>query len=78
MDHHNSTKVLFEDQIRIDRIDPFNSFAEPGDSGSLVVSKSDHQAVGLYFAGPQDGKFEYGIANHIGDVLKELEIEILL
>lgn len=77
MDHLDASKVaFFEDQMRIEKAAPYSSFGEGGDSGSLVVNKSNHKAVGLYFAGPESGV--YGVANHIDDVLKELEVEFLL
>jgi len=76
MDHADPSVVaLFEDQIRIQRIPPYPSFGLGGDSGSLVVEKGHQSAVGLYFAGPGDGS--YGVANHIEDVVRELEIELL-
>jgi hypothetical protein len=76
MDHNNPNVVaLFESQMRIERIAPYLAFGLGGDSGSLVVSKDDTLAVGLYFAGPESGT--YGIANYIQDVLNELEILLL-
>jgi len=75
MDHDDPTVVaLFEEQIRI-----VSTATSPiglsGDSGSLVISKAEKKAVGLYFAGPPNG--EYGIANQISDVLQELQVELL-
>lgn len=76
MDHSDPNVVaLFENQLRIERIPPYNSFGEGGDSGSLVVNKARRTAVGLYFAGPWNGS--YGVANPIEDVLRELEFEFL-
>jgi hypothetical protein len=76
MDHENPDIVaLFQDQLRIERVDPFVAFARGGDSGSLVVAKDAPVAVGLYFAGPEGG--EYGIANKIQNVLNELEVQLL-
>jgi hypothetical protein len=76
MDHNNPNIVaLFKDQMRIDRVPPFTSFGLGGDSGSLIVTKPGSKAVGLYFAGPDGG--EYGLANHISDVLAEMQIELL-
>jgi len=76
MDHNNPAVVaLFENQMRIDRSPPHPSIGLGGDSGSLIVSKSEAKAVGLYFAGPDSGV--YGVANHIADVLVELQIELL-
>lgn len=76
MDHDDPSNVaLFEDQMRIERIAPYPAIGLGGDSGSLVVRKEEPVAVGLYFAGPSSGV--YGIANHIQDVLNELEVKLL-
>lgn len=76
MDHNNPSVVgLFQDQIRVETIPPYPAFGLGGDSGSLVVSKAAANAIGLYFAGPPSGG--YGIANHIADVLSEMQIELL-
>lgn len=76
MDHSDPSIVgLFVDQMRIERTSSFSVFGLGGDSGSLVVKKSERKAVGLYFAGPSSGI--YGIADHIADVLSELQIELL-
>lgn len=76
MDHDDpGIAALFENQIRIERIAPYPAIGLGGDSGSLVVRKEEPVAVGLYFAGPQSGV--YGVANHIQDVLHELEVELL-
>lgn len=75
MDHGDPSVVaFFRDQMRITRRDPYPEFALGGDSGSLVLRQDGPVAVGLYFAGPEDGS--YGVANHIDDVLTELEIEL--
>ena len=64
MDHSDPSVVgLFSDQMRIERTSSFSVFGLGGDSGSLVVKKSERKAVGLYFAGPPSGI--YGIANHL-------------
>ncbi|WP_254512691.1 S1 family peptidase [Anatilimnocola floriformis] len=76
MDHNDPSIVAkFEDQIRIVPATPFTSFAEPGDSGSLILKHSNKAAVGLHFAGANDGS--YGLANHMSHVLKELDIALL-
>lgn len=76
MDHNDPDVVaLFEDQLRIERTPPHATIGLGGDSGSLVVARDSAVAVGLYFAGPPSGF--YGIANHIQDVLTELEIQLL-
>lgn len=66
----------FERQLRIERAGTSNVIGLGGDSGSLVVSRDNHAAVGLYFAGPDSGI--YGLANPIGTVLDELEIELIV
>lgn len=50
-----------------------NSFSDAGDSGSLVLDAENAQVVGLLFASGTDRRGNgYGIANPIGDVLREL------
>ncbi|MBI3654256.1 MAG: hypothetical protein HY231_24780 [Acidobacteria bacterium] len=76
MDHNNPAIVaLFKEQMRIERIAPYPAIGLGGDSGSLVVMKSQRKAVGLYFAGPSSGV--YGIANHLENVLTELQIQLV-
>lgn len=76
MDHNNPNVVAkFQNQMRIEVTSPYPAIGLGGDSGSLVVMKTQLKAVGLYFAGPPDGS--YGVANHIDDVLSELEIELV-
>jgi hypothetical protein len=75
MDHNDPNVVaLFESQIRIAKNDPYPDFGLGGDSGSLIVARDQPNAVGLYFAGPDDGS--YGVANHIANVLNELEVQL--
>lgn len=74
MDHDNPNVVaLFENQLRIVS-DGSQPFGLGGDSGSVVVHRTDSKVVGLYFAGPPSGM--YGLANRIENVLSELEIAI--
>lgn len=76
MDHSNPSVVaLFDNQMRIEAIAPYPAIGLGGDSGSLIVTKGGIFAVGLYFAGPASGS--YGVANHIQDVLIELEIQLV-
>jgi hypothetical protein len=68
----------FENQVRIERISPFPAFARRGDSGAVVVESVEATlapAVGLYFAGPDDGS--YGVANPMAAVLEALQITLL-
>lgn len=77
MDHNDPEVVaLFQGQMRIERAGASAVFGLGGDSGSLVVSKTNRRAVGLYFAGPESGV--YGLANHISDVLSQLEVELII
>ena len=76
MDHNDPSIVaLCESQVRIERTPPYLEIGLAGDSGSLVLGNTESEAVGLYFAGPPGGN--YGVANHIADVLSELQIELL-
>ena len=76
MDHNDPSIVArFEDQIRIEPATPFTAFGLPGDSGSVVIGKDSRAAVGLHFAGPDDGS--YGVANHMTAVCEELDIDLL-
>lgn len=49
----------FDEQIEIQGFDEeyihLNSFAEPDDSGSLVIDTETNEAIGLLFAGNGDG-----------------------
>jgi hypothetical protein len=76
MSHEDpNVAALFTNQLRLEVTSPYQAIGLGGDSGSLVVSKKDKKAVGLYFAGPENG--QYGIANPIGKVLELLDIELL-
>lgn len=76
MDHANPNIVArFTNQMRIEAVAPYPAIGLGGDSGSLVVMGNSQKGVGLYFAGPQAG--DYGIANHIEDVLSGLEIALV-
>jgi hypothetical protein len=48
------------------------SFSAAGDSGSLILERPSNQAVALLFAGSPS----HTIANHIGDVLKALNVTL--
>jgi hypothetical protein len=64
----------FVDQVRIRPQTGQFVFAQPGDSGALVLTKPDNLAVGLLFACPDNGSFAY--ANPIDAVLDALEIDL--
>lgn len=55
--------VQFEDQLLIVGSGASAVFATKGDSGALVLGDSDRAALGLYFAGPDDGSL--ALANPI-------------
>lgn len=75
MDHSDPGVIAkFVNQMRIEVTAPHPAFGLGGDSGSLILSADKHEAVGLYFAGPEGGA--YGVANHIDDVLSELKISL--
>jgi hypothetical protein len=52
---------------------PGASFADSGDSGSLVLDAANAQPIGLFFAsGADDSNHGFSVANPIQDVLNEL------
>ena len=53
----------------------FASSAKRGNSGSLLINRENNKAIGLYFA---DDDNNMGLANHIGDVLNALNVEIAI
>jgi hypothetical protein len=63
--------IRFEDQILVAPIGGV-PVCDHGDSGSVVLDM-DNEIVGLLFAGSSNG---YMIANHIGDVLSEMNIRL--
>ncbi len=76
VDHNDPNLVaLFQNQMRIESLAPYSIFASDGDSGSLIVSGTTPEAVGLLCATPPSG--EYAVANHIDDILTELQVELL-
>jgi len=62
----------FSDQIVI--VGDHGSFSDAGDSGSLILERPTGQAVGLLFA----GSASHTIANHLADVLKALDVQLVL
>jgi endonuclease G len=66
----------FKNQIRIEPTKSSERFADFGDSGSMVFTKSNPAAVGLYFAGAPDGS--YGLATPIASVEQALDIKLLV
>jgi len=64
--------LTFEDQILI-RGDA-GPFSGAGDSGSLIVDRTTARATGLLFAGSS----RFTIANHIDDVLEDLDVVFIV
>jgi hypothetical protein len=71
-------EIAFKNQIAIqgmnDDFTAFALFSEPGDSGSLVISQADNQAVGLLFAGSNSG---ISLANPLPELLRNLDVELV-
>ena len=65
--------VTFTDQILIRGLDA-QPFSASGDSGSLILERSSNRAVGLLFAGSSS----HTIANHIDDVLRALNVRLVV
>ncbi|MBV8857677.1 MAG: hypothetical protein JOZ02_12150 [Acidobacteria bacterium] len=65
--------VSFENQIIIEGLNS-NPFSAAGDSGSLILERATNKAVGLLFAGSSS----HTIANHIDDVLKALNVKLVV
>jgi hypothetical protein len=63
--------LVFEDQILIKGAG--GSFSDQGDSGALVVDVASGRATGLLIG----GKPQFAIANHIGDVLRSLNVTLV-
>ena len=72
-------KATFIDQIIISQSPAEEDFSNGGDSGSLIYD-SNNTCIGLLFAGSEGSEDEPAttIANPIGAVLRELDIEFLL
>jgi hypothetical protein len=69
---YSSGIALFLDQIEVVSIK--GPFLKPGDSGSLIVTDSGKEPVGLLFAGNRSGKI--GFANRIDAVLIRFGVTI--
>jgi hypothetical protein len=63
--------LTFSDQIII--VGGAKPFSDSGDSGSLIVEQTSKRAVGLLFAGSD----QFTIANHIEDVLGQLQVSLV-
>lgn len=71
IDYGSSGSATFDNQIIVQSGKPF---LKAGDSGSLVVTSSGLNPVGLVFAGDNSGK--YGVANNINTVLSSLSSQM--
>jgi hypothetical protein len=69
-----SRLTRFVEQLRIRPLPGQFVFAQPGDSGALVLTKPANNAVGLLFACPDNGSFAY--ANPISALLDALDIDL--
>jgi len=49
-------------------------FSEYGDSGAIVVEVDSGRATGLLIG----GSTEYSVANHLDDVLTELDVRLVI
>ena len=70
--------LRFDDQIEIENAPGEDAFAQPGDSGSLVVNQN-MQAVGLLCGGSDQGGIDSQgpyYANHIGTVFDKLQVDL--
>ena len=76
---HASIGYVFTGQIAIQNVNTTLQFSDVGDSGAVVVNAAN-KIVGLVFAGGKDAPGAPSgfvtIANHISDVLNELNIRI--
>lgn len=69
-----SRTARFVNQFRV--FNPQSPFSAPGDSGSLVTTAPDNEAVGLLFAGSMVEGRTYTFCNDIRTVMKLLAIRM--
>lgn len=65
-------RLVFQDQVVV--TSDGGPFCDGGDSGSLVVDQQSGRATGLLFGGGR----EFGIVNHLGDVLARLAVKLVV
>lgn len=65
--------IVFQDQVLI-RGDGGREFSAAGDSGSVIVDRATNRAAALLFAGSST----HTIANHLSDVLAQLQVTMVL
>jgi hypothetical protein len=68
--------LRFDDQMEIEGFGA-GPFSQGGDSGSLIFSSDTRQAVGLLFAGGEEGGADVTYANPIGAVLDALDARLV-
>ncbi|QHS59256.1 chymotrypsin family serine protease [Chitinophaga agri] len=66
----------FKGQIAIQTVDPAHRFSEKGDSGSAIVDM-ENRIIGLLFANNGNAQPQMTLANHIADVVRQLNINIV-
>ncbi len=71
----NEDGMTFNDQIVIRSVPDHQPFSQGGDSGSVIVD-NDQRVVGLLWGSGADAPFR-SPANRIGNVLNEMQIDIL-
>jgi hypothetical protein len=76
VDIDGTRRILFRDLIVVGKTGRHQHFGKAGDSGALLVALPQNAAVGLYFAGAQDGT--YGLAQPIMRVLDYFNAELIL
>lgn len=69
---YETGEITFEDQILMTSAGS-RPFSAGGDSGSLIIDRDSGQAVGLLFAGSET----HTLANHIGEVLAALQVDLV-
>jgi hypothetical protein len=68
---YDTGNYVFKGQIMIESLDD-SGFGDVGDSGSLILERGTGHAIGLLFSGSSSHAF----ANHIGDVLQALNVQL--
>lgn len=73
LDYPYFGRHTYYNQLRIQQINPMDAFAEPGDSGAIVVNE-DREVVGMVMGGGRtDSGNHYTVANPIDDIIRAFE-----
>jgi hypothetical protein len=67
---YETADFTFENQIIV--VGTGGQFSDSGDSGSIILQRGTNKAVGLLFGGSSS----HTIANHIGNVLRSLRVQM--